>query len=132
MKSLLAGSRGCLFGLFYLILTGCNSHQYHDQAKRYLALTEGTLIAHGVCRDNADCRRRNIIFFESGELSLGVLSWGGISVYLYETQDEVLVEELVQRFRELHEESDEPRVELMVFSSKHGEPQHLFRKYSIN
>lgn len=97
-------------------------------AQQYLALAEGVLIANGVCASTSDCQKKELLFWEGGELNLGVIRWGGAYVNLYSTQDPALVDAIVSKFKETHTRQPEPQVTLTVFSSTHSQPKVQFRK----
>lgn len=80
----------------------------------------------------ADCQKKELLFWEGGEVNLGVVSWGGAYVNLYATQDPVLVEAIVSKFEEVHAQQPEPQVTLTVFSSAHSQSSVLFRKVVLH
>ena len=110
-----------------VLAQGCNSHAYYGEAMQYHALAREVLVSHGVCSGEQDCQRKSLLFAEGGELSLGVVSWGGANITLYETNDSGIVEEISVKFKRLHEQLHRPKVTLTVFSSKHLKPKVKFR-----
>jgi len=114
-----------LSALFCLALSACSSHSYHAEAIQYLKVAEGVLVGHGVCSDERDCQARNLLFFEAGEVSLGIFRWGGIHVNLYESNNLEAVEEVASKFKELHIRLREPAVTLTAYSSKHTESNYM-------
>ncbi|TCJ15383.1 hypothetical protein EZJ19_07140 [Parasulfuritortus cantonensis] len=97
-------------------------------AQQYLTLAEGVLIANGICASASDCQRKELLFWEGGEVNLGVVGWGGAYVNLYATQDPALVDAIVSKFKEAHTRQPDPQVTLTVFSSPHSQPEVQFRK----
>lgn len=97
-------------------------------AQQYLALAEGVLIANGICSSPSDCQRKELLFWEGGEVNLGLVRWGGAYVNLYATHDPVLVDAIVSKFKEAHTRQPQPQVTLTVFSSTHSQPKVQFRK----
>lgn len=112
-------------------LSACNSHRYYAEAMQYHTLATSVLVSRGVCASSQDCQRRQLLFAEGGEFSLGVAAWGGAYVTLYSTSDEALVQELALAFRELHARLKQPKVVLTVYSSAHGEAKVRFREVEI-
>lgn len=110
-----------------LTIPGCGE-PHRDAAQKYLALAQEVLIAKGVCSSSADCQRKELLFWEGGEVNLGVVRWGGAYVNLYATQDSVLVGAIVEKFKELHAQQPTPQVTLTVFSSTHSQPKVQFHK----
>ena len=117
--------------LLAFMLEGCNSHAYYREAMQYHAVAREVLVLHGICSSDQNCQKKSLLFAEGGELSLGVVSWGGANVTLYETSDSALVEEISVKFKQLHAQLRKPEVTLTVFSSKHLEPKVEFRKVVI-
>lgn len=108
-------------------MAGCGE-PHRAAAQHYLALAEGVLIAKGICSSPADCQKKELLFWEGGEVNLGVVRWGGAYVNLYATQDPALVEAIISKFKEAHARQPEPQVTLTVFSSTHSQPKVQFRK----
>jgi hypothetical protein len=77
-------NRAYSFGVVFLAITlaGCNSHAYYREAMQYHSLAEQVLISHGICSNDLDCQKKGLLFAEGGELSLGLISWGGASITL--------------------------------------------------
>lgn len=111
-------------------IVGCGE-PHRAAAQQYLALAQGVLIANGICSSAADCQRKELLFWEGGEVNLGVVSWGGAYVNLYATQNPVLVDAIVSKFKEAHARQPVPQVTLTVFSSTHSQPKVQFRKVVI-
>lgn len=109
------------------VLVGCGE-PHRAAAQHYRALAEDVLIANGVCSSSADCQKQELLFWEGGEIDLGVVRWGGAYVNLYATQDPALVDAIVEKFRETHARQPMPQVTLTVFSSSHSQPRVQFRK----
>jgi hypothetical protein len=107
--------------------SGCGEPHRAD-AQKYLAIAQEVLIAKGVCSSAADCQRKELLFWEGGEVDLGLVRWGGAYVNLYATQDPALVEAVVAKFREVHAQRPTPQVTLTVYSSTHSQPKVQFRK----
>jgi hypothetical protein len=110
-----------------IALAACGE-PHRAAAQQYLALAEGVLIANGICASASDCQRKELLFWEGGEVNLGVVRWGGAYVNLYATQDPALVDAIVSKFKEAHTRQPEPQVTLTVFSSTHSQPKVQFRK----
>ncbi len=110
-----------------LALAACGE-PHRAAAQQYLALAEDSLIANGICSSTSDCQRKELLFWEGGEVNLGVVHWGGAYVTLYATQDPMLVDAIVSKFLEVHRRQPEPQVTLTVFSSTHSQPKVQFRK----
>ena len=108
-------------------MVGCGE-PHRAAAQQYLKLAEGVLIANAICSSAADCQKNELLFWEGGEVSLGVVSWGGAYVNLYATQNPVLVDAIVSKFKEAHARQPELQVTLTVFSSTHSQPKVQFRK----
>lgn len=108
-------------------LVGCGE-PHRAAAQQYLALAEGVLIANGICTSAADCHKKELLFWEGGEVKLGLVRWGGAYVNLYAIQDPVLVDAIISKFKEVHAQQPEPQVTLTVFSSTHSQPKVPFRK----
>jgi len=110
-----------------LAISGCGE-PHRAAAQQYIALAQGVLIAKGVCSSSADCQRKELLFWEGGEVNLWVVSWGGAYVNLYATQDPALVDAIVEKFKEVHARQPTPQVTLTVFSSTHSQSKVQFRK----
>jgi hypothetical protein len=111
--------------------SGCDSHAYWTEVQQYHAAAQDVLIANGICASTQDCHNKNILFAESGEISLGFAQWGGAYINLYETQDAVLVDAIVTKLEELHSRLGKPNVTFTVYSSKHLDSKVMFRKVLI-
>ncbi|KAB2875209.1 MAG: hypothetical protein F9K36_05900 [Burkholderiaceae bacterium] len=98
---------------------------------QYHALATSVLMSRGVCASSQDCQRRQILFAEGGEFSLGVATWGGAYITLYSISDEALVQDLALAFRKLHGRLKQPKVVLTVYSSAHGQAKVRFREVEI-
>lgn len=120
-----------IFALLATANAGCNSHAYWSEAVQYHAVARDILIEKGICASERDCQMNGVLFAEGGEVSLSFVSWGGAYINLYETQDPVLVEAIVVKFKELHSRLGKPNVTLTVYSSKHLEPKVKFREVVI-
>jgi len=107
---------------------GCNSHAYWAEAMQYSAVARDTLIEKGICTSIQDCQGKGLLFAEGGEVNFGFVSWGGVYINLYETNDSFLVQDLEAKFKELHAPLGRPTVTLTVYSSKHLEPKVKFRE----
>jgi hypothetical protein len=102
--------------------SGCNSHAYYREAQQYVKVAQSVLISRGVCFNSDDCQKKHILFWEAGAVTLGSVSWGGVGITLYETNNSALVDEVATQFRTLHSELKAPEVTLTVYRSKHLEP----------
>lgn len=114
-------------GTLSFTLCGCGE-PYREEAQQYLAIAQEVLIDKGVCPNVRDCQRKELLFWEGGEVSLGFVRWGGAYVNLYETRDPALVEAVVAKFREAHAQRPTPQVTLTVYSSNHSQPKVKFRE----
>ncbi len=118
-----------IFAMGTLILTACGCGEpYRAEAQQYLAIAQDLLIDKGVCSNVHDCQRKELLFWEGGEVSLGFVRWGGVSINLYGTQDPAVVEALVAKFKEVQAQQPTPQVTLTVYSSKRSLPKVMFRE----
>jgi hypothetical protein len=78
-----------------------------------------------------DCQRKELLFFESGGISLGFIGWGGVNINLYQVRDASVFEDVVAEFKVLHARLNEPKVTVTAYSSRHLEPKITFRKAVI-
>jgi len=118
--------------LVTISFSGCDSHAYWSEAMQYHAIAQENLISKGICSSDQDCQQKALLYAEGGEVSLGLVSWGGAYINLYETQDPELVDAIALKFKELHSRLGKPDVTLTVYSSKHLDPKVLFREVVIN
>jgi len=102
-------------------VVGCDSHAHHAEALQYHRLAQDVLIARGVCANAVACQRREFPSWTAGEWVLGPVHWGGVGITLYETDDMALVQEIEDRFRQLHAQLKRPPVTLSAYRSRHGE-----------
>jgi hypothetical protein len=116
-----------LGAMLLIALTGCGE-PHRVAAQQYLALAQEVLIAKGVCSSSSDCQRKELLFWEGGEVNLGLVRWGGAYVNLYATQDQALVDAIAERFKALHAQQPTPQVTLTVYSSTHSQPKVKFRE----
>jgi hypothetical protein len=114
-------------GALALAVYGCGE-PHRAEAQQYLAIAQEVLIANGVCSSAVDCQRKELLFWEGGEVDLGLVRWGGAYVNLYGTKDPALVEAIVAKFKEAHARRPTPQVTLTVYRSTHSQPKVRFRK----
>ena len=120
--------RHTLVALAGLPLAACSSHRYYAEAMQYHALATAILVRRGICSDPQDCQRKELLFAEGGEFSLGLVAWGGAYITLYRTNTDALVQEISAAFRDLHTKLKLPKVVLTVYSSARGESKVKFRE----
>ena len=108
-------------GVVLIAAMGCNSHAYWAEAQQYHAAACDVLVGRGICSDEQDCQRKEVLFAEGGEISLGVIRWGGVHITLYQVQDEKVVEDISAKFKEVHARLGKPAVTLSVYKSGHLE-----------
>ncbi|HSH73031.1 MAG TPA: hypothetical protein VK974_08260 [Methylophilaceae bacterium] len=85
--------------LITITFSGCDSHAYWSEAMQYHAIAQENLISKGICSSDQDCQQRALLYAESGEVSLGLVSWGGAYINLYETQDPELVDAIALKLK---------------------------------
>jgi|SRR5688572_9387753 hypothetical protein len=103
---------------------------YREEAAQYVAAVHEVLIEKGVCPSVADCRRKQVVFWNDAVYPWDLFSRGVTYVNLYETQDPVLVDAVVVKLTKLRAQL-KPGVTLTVFKSKHGAGQISFRRITI-
>ena len=105
-----------------VLSTACDSHRYHEEAQQYKAVAAVVLVDRGKCRAIKDCE---LIFFEAGDR---------VRINVYEVDSEAIAVDLNTRFRNRFHQQVAPQavpVTLTILSSKHGEPQVMYRRFEM-
>ncbi|MGH6649035.1 hypothetical protein, partial [Aquabacterium sp.] len=76
-------SRFCVILLIPLVgvsIGGCGE-AYPDEAQTYTAAAEVSLIAQGICANTQDCAKREVLFWEGGNLWIPSLKKVFVNIY---------------------------------------------------
>ena len=66
---------------------------------------------------------RELVKYEAGGWSIGPVSWGGVTLNVYAVSDPEAIQPLEESVRQAQSRLKTVKVDLNVFSSKHGEPR---------
>jgi len=119
-----------LWFLFSLWSMG-GSHTYHSQAQVYLDSAQKVLIAHGLCQNQNDCVKRQILFGDGGANRLGPFEFGGVQINVYEVSSPDVVGDLVKVLGETYKKQKGPKLTMLVYETKHGQSRTQFASVKI-
>lgn len=117
--------RAILMLIAFLPVLGCNSHAYYEEAKVYVSEAQNTLVEAQWCKGKRSCSVNDIVKFEAGGWSLGPLTFGGVSINVYQVDDPAVAAQVISRLRIKHASSPVVSVQVRIFASKHGESKRL-------
>lgn len=112
-----------LAGILAAAISGCNSHAYHAEATQLADAACKSLVMSGAASSEADCQFRDLVKYEAGGWSLGPVSWGGVTLNIYAVSDPTAIQAVEASIRQARARLGKVKVDLNVFSSKHGEPR---------
>jgi hypothetical protein len=120
---------GVLLLLWYIfgILSMSGSHANYQQARAYLDGAQNVLIAHGLCKDEQDCGKKEILFGQGGGvIKLGPFEYGGINISIYGVSSPEVVGDLVKAFGEIYKKQKGPRLTVHMYETKHQDSETQF------
>ncbi len=103
-----------------------NSHAYQEQADAYIEKAQSVLMAHGVCQDQNDCRKRHLLFWDGGEFNIGPFEFGGVDIFVYKISDPQIIGDIVAAFGEVYKTRHGPSLTVKIYANK-----HLYRKNRV-
>ena len=106
-------------------------HGFLQQALVYLEGAQKVLIAHGLCQNQNDCVKRQILFGDGGAVKVGPFESGGVQIYVYEVSSPEVVGDLVKAFGEIYKKQKGPRLTMHVYETKHRESKNQFASVQI-
>ena len=112
-----------LVTLAALLLAGCDSHAYYEEAKLYVSEAQGVLREARVCGARVPCD--DLVKFEAGAWRLGPFSRGGVSINVYQVADKAVADRIVQRFDERQRSMPDVPVHVRIYASRRGEAKRL-------
>jgi len=117
--------RALLTSSALILLAGCNSHAYYEEAKTYVSEAQQVLVDAQWCQKRAPCSVKDIVKFEAGGWQLGPLNYGGVYINVYQVDDLLIAEKIISRLREKHKSMPTVPVHVRVYASKHDESKRL-------
>lgn len=94
-------------------VVGCGPGHNYEQTGIYGAAIQSTLVARGLCRDQRDCSRKEMILAEGG-----TFSGSRVHVNVYNVADPAAADAIVEAARSVRS-SAKVGVELRITASKH-------------
>jgi hypothetical protein len=106
------------------IAGGCSSHAYYNEAMLYMEQTQKLLIEEGLCRDVADCSRKEMALWSAGGWKIGSFTAGGVSIEVYKVSDAAIARKIVDRCKTLHSKTPSVPVAVTIYSNAHIDNLH--------
>jgi hypothetical protein len=114
-----------------VLLAGCNSHAYYEEAQSYVSEAQQVLVDAQWCQKRAPCSENDLVKFEAGGWQLGPLNYGGVYINVYQVDDSSVGERIIARFREKHKSMPGVAVHVRIYATKHNEPKRLTSEAKI-
>ena len=102
---------------FAVLLGGCSSHAYYDEAMLYMAETTRVLIEEGVCQNKADCSKKEMVFWTAGGWEIGSIKGGGVTITVYNVSSTVVAGKIIQSLKSLHTSIPTVPVTVTIFAN---------------
>lgn len=114
-----------------ILLSGCDSHFYYNEANLLIGDVKNVLIENGMCEKEQGCLNKELVKFEAGGWSLGPWSGGGVYINVYQVKSEKIVQDLHASFINRHLDMQKVPVYLNVYSTEHGKNKIKIAEYSF-
>ena len=114
-----------------VLLAGCDSHAYYEEAMAYVSEAEKILVETRWCQKPVPCSAKDMVKFEASGWQLGPLNYGGVYINVYEVDDLSVADKVIARLREKQKSMPTVPVHVRIHASKHSEPKKITAEAKI-
>jgi len=98
------------------LLSGCNSHYYHEEANSYVTEIKQLLVSYSKCHEVKKCP---LIFVSGGAWVIADKPYGGVKISVYEVNNPEIIAKILSFSINNHAKHQEVKTTIKIYSTPH-------------